>query len=133
MMLHYRGQVASAIREMNRLEAENARLQDQVNSLSSDLRLHQEANVRGAAAVIRKTEAGQILLECCDRFGFLFEELARNSAVAEERRDDIRRIQFRADVGATLLYGVNLFGEDDNEVIDLTGEETEEEGEDMEE
>jgi len=128
MMLHYKT-------ESDALRRENENQRDQLALLQHDLHLAYsanmqlgEANRRGAELVMQKHEAGVMLLEYLDRMAALLGTMRREipGHAMEPYVPEIERILLRGDFAAHVLHGMNMFPPtNDEDIIDLTGEETE--------
>lgn len=132
MMLHYRGESAAAERQVEALTNLLAANQHEIHELSAANRDLEMANRRGSQLVMTKHEAGTMLLECMDRMAQLLGMMRREITQVEPFVPEIERILLRSDFAAHILHGVNMVDlTADEEIIDLTGEETETEEENV--
>lgn len=134
MMLHYKTE-ADALKRENQNQRDRLALQQhELHVAIQANRQLGEANARGAQLVMQKHEAGVMLLEYLDRMAALLGTMRREipDHAMEPYVPEIERILLRGDFAAHVLHGMAVFPPDD-EVIDLTGEETETDEELMEE
>jgi len=123
MMMHYKQVADDASAKLLKARFEL----EEVKVINTE---YVEANARGAILVTQKLEAGVMLLACVDRLGQLCGDMRRSGVNIEEYAPEIEHVLLRADIGAHMLYDVPMgdlqaHEELDQEVIDLTGEETE--------
>lgn len=125
-MLHYRAQLTAVQQAKETLETLLAAQQQQIHELHHTQRLLQHANEVGAQLINQKNQAGTMFWDCNERMATLLGQMRRAIPETEVYMGEAERIFLRADFAAHLLHGVNF---EADEVIDLTGEETEEDEE----
>lgn len=130
MMLHYKTEAEAThttVGVLNNLLAAN---QHEIHELHATVQEYAVANRRGARLITDKHQAGVMLLECMDRMAALLGTMRREIPQVGAFVPEIERILLRGDFAAHMLHGVNMVDLEADEVIDLTGEDTE--PEDME-
>jgi len=129
-MLHYKGEAESSQQAVAGLQNLLAANREEISTLHFVNRQYESANRRGAEMVTRKHEAGVMLVECMDRLAQLLGTMRREIPEVVPFVPEIERILLRGDFAAHILHGVNMVNlETDEEIIDLTGDDTEPETE----
>jgi len=129
MMMHYKQEADAAMLQVEHAKYRARELQEMVLELT-------EANARGAIMINQKHQAGVVLLACSDRLSQLCGDMRHRGVNIEPWAQEIEFVMLRADAAAHILHDINLDanevidltdGDEVETVIDLTGEETDEE------